>query len=394
MRFRTLLLTCALVFGFYTFTSRGDFHMPRFLRPLALQISDTGRLWSQPATASSATATLSSDEQNNIDIYKAARIATVNITSIVYQENFFMQVFPSKGTGSGFLINENGQILTNNHVVNGSQQLTVTLSDHKTLKAKILGTDPRNDLALIQIEAGRKLPFLHLGDSESLQVGQKVLAIGNPFGLEGTLTTGIVSSLHRPLASENDHPLEDLIQTDAAINPGNSGGPLLDSRGNVIGINTAIYGQQSMSDGQAGNIGIGFAMPINRAKTMLDEYRSTGRISLPVFGAVTFLAQGELAEALQLPAEGGLLVQRVDRGSPAAEAGLRGPNRRVIIGNYAIGIGGDLITAVDGKPIEAQDTIQRVMTHKRVGERLELTIYRAGRTQKLTVKLGESGEVL
>jgi len=392
MRLRTLFLTLAFVFGFYAITSRADFHLPRFLQPLARQISDTGRLWSQPETA--RTASLSSDEQNNVDIYKTARTATVNITSIVYQENFFMQVFPSKGTGSGFLINDGGQILTNNHVVNGSQQLSVTLHDHKQYKAKILGTDPRNDLALIQIEAGRKLPFLHLGDSDPLQVGQKVLAIGNPFGLEGTLTTGIVSSLHRPLAAENDHPLEDLIQTDAAINPGNSGGPLLDSHGDVIGINTAIYGQQSMSDGQAGNIGIGFAMPINRAKTMLDEYRATGRISLPVFGAITFPVQGELAEALQLPTEGGLLVQRVDQGSPAAQAGLRGPNRRVIIGNYAVGIGGDLITAVDGKPVEAQDTIQRVMTRKRVGDSMQLTIYRAGRSQKLTVRLGESNAIL
>ena len=392
MRLRTIFLTLALVFGFWAVTSRGDLRLPRFLSPVARQIHTTSRLWSQPETA--RTASLSSDEQNNVDIYRNARTATVNITSIVYQENFFMQVFPSKGTGSGFLVNENGQILTNNHVVSGSQQLSVTLSDHKQYKAKILGTDPRNDLALIQINAGRKLPFLHLGDSDPLLVGQKVLAIGNPFGLEGTLTTGIVSSLHRPLAADNDRPLEDLIQTDAAINPGNSGGPLLDSHGNVIGINTAIYGQQSMGDGQAGNIGIGFAMPINRAKVMLDEYVATGRISLPVFGAASIFVQGELAEALQLPTDGGLLVQRLDRDSPAAAAGLRGPTRRVIIGNYAVGIGGDLITAVDGKPVEAQNDIQRAMTRKRVGDLLEVTVYRGGKTVKLNVRLGESSAVL
>ena len=312
MRLRAIILTLGFVAGFYALTTRADFN---FLHPLGKKISDTGRLWSQPESVH--TASLSNDEQNNVDIYKAARTATVNVTSIVYQENFFMQVFPSKGTGSGFVVNENGQILTNNHVVNGSQQLSVTLADHKQYKARILGTDPRNDLALIQINAGRKLPFLHLGDSDSLQVGQKVLAIGNPFGLEGTLTTGIVSSLHRPLAGENDRPLEDLIQTDAAINPGNSGGPLLDSHGNVIGINTAIYGQQSMSDGQAGNIGIGFAMPISRAKVMLDEYSTTGRIALPVFGAASIYVPIELAEALRLPTDGGLLIQRVDPDSPA-----------------------------------------------------------------------------
>ncbi len=389
MRLRTLILTLGFLGAFYILTSHGDMSG---WRPLAKKINETGKLWSQPASAQ--TASLSGDEQNNVDIYKASRTATVNITSIVYQENFFMQVFPSKGTGSGFIVNETGQILTNNHVVNGSQQLSVTLADHKQYKARILGTDPRNDLALIQINAGHKLPFLHLGDSDSLLVGQKVLAIGNPFGLEGTLTTGIVSSLHRPLAGENDRPLEDLIQTDAAINPGNSGGPLLDSHGNVIGINTAIYGQQSMSDGQAGNIGIGFAMPISRAKVMLDEYAATGRIALPTFGAVSLFVQGELADALRLPADGGLLIQRVDADSPAAQAGLRGPTRRVIIGNYAVGIGGDLITAVDGKQIETQDAIQRAMTRKRVGDQLELTINRAGKTQKVTVRLGESSVVL
>ncbi|MDQ6677798.1 MAG: trypsin-like peptidase domain-containing protein [Acidobacteriota bacterium] len=397
MRFRTLLLTVAFLFGFWFVTSRGDLSsrssiISRLLHPLVQGIGNTGRLWSQPETAQ--TASLSADEQNNIDIYKAARTATVNITSIVYQENFFMQVFPSKGTGSGFLINENGQILTNNHVVNGSQNVSVTLSDHKQYKARILGNDPRNDLALIQINANRKLPFVHLGDSSALQVGQKVLAIGNPFGLEGTLTTGIVSSLGRSLAAENDHPLEDLIQTDAAINPGNSGGPLLDSHGNVIGINTAIYGSQSMADGQAGNIGIGFAMPINRAKVILDEFRSTGRITNPVLGVQSIFVQGELAEALSLPTEGGLLVQRVDRDSPALQAGVRGPTKRVVIGNYAVGIGGDLITAIDGKPIETQDAVQRAMTRKRVGDSMELTILRNGRTQKINVHLGESGAVL
>ncbi len=394
MRPRTLFMTLFLVFGFWYVTSRSQWsaqtmQLPAFLRPIA----DTGKLWSQPATAQ--TAGLLPDEQNNIDIYKAARTATVNITSIVYQENWFMQVFPSKGTGSGFIINENGQILTNNHVVNGSNNLTVTLSDHKQYKAKVLGADPRNDLALLQIEANRKLPFVHLGDSDGLQVGQKVLAIGNPFGLEGTLTTGIVSSLGRELAGENSQPLEDLVQTDAAINPGNSGGPLLDSHGNVIGINTAIYGQQSMADGQAGNIGIGFAMPINRAKTMLDEYKVSGRIRLPVLGLRAYFLQGEMAQALNLPVEGGLLVQGVERGSAADEAGIHGPNKRVIVGGaYTLGIGGDLIVAVDGKTVESNDAIARAMTRKRVGDPLELTVRRGSRTQKIVVKLGESGTTI
>ena len=212
------------------------------------------------------------DEQNNIDIYRSASEATVNITSRAFREDWFFQVYPVEGTGSGFIINSDGEILTNNHVVNGATQLTVTLADKKTYKARIIATDPRNDLALIKIDAGRKLPSLRLGDSDTLVVGQKVLAIGNPFGFSGTLTTGIVSSLGRSIQTEESRQLEGMIQTDAAINPGNSGGPLLDSHGNVIGINTAIYGQQ-------GNIGLGFAMPINRAKSMLEEFQQRGHIS-------------------------------------------------------------------------------------------------------------------
>src|SRR5205085_11093297 len=201
------------------------------------------------------------------------------------------------------IISPEGEVLTNNHVVSGSSQLTVTLSDKKVYKAKVLGFDPANDLALIKIEAGRKLPTVRLGDSDHLVVGQKVLAIGNPFQFQGTLTTGIVSSLNRTIQTEEDRRLEGMIQTDAAINPGNSGGPLLDSHGSVIGINTMIYGSQ-------GSIGIGFAIPVSRVRPILDEFQSRGRISRPLMGVngVVFVS-GDLAEALELPASGGLLVQ-------------------------------------------------------------------------------------
>src|SRR5215469_9562688 len=260
-------------------------------------------------TEASAATNFSSDEQNNIDIYKASRDATVNIVSTVYRENWFFQLVPEKGAGSGFVINPDGSILTNNHVVGGSAQVTVTLSDEKQYKAKILWTDSRNDLAMVRINAGRKLPFLRLGDSDSLVVGQKVLAIGNPFEFQGTLTTGIVSSLNRTIEPEEGQRLEGMIQTDAAINPGNSGGPLLDSHGNVIGINTAIYGSQ-------GNIGLGFAMPINRAKPMLEEFAQTGRVARPSLGFRSVYIAGDLAQELNLPARGGLLIQSIDEGSP------------------------------------------------------------------------------
>ncbi|HEX4134736.1 MAG TPA: trypsin-like peptidase domain-containing protein [Bryobacteraceae bacterium] len=389
MRPRTLVLTLLLVAGFWFVTERANVNLKQLIQPL----SSSGRLWSDPVTAHGSG--FGADEQNNIDIYKTNRLATVNITSIVYQRDFFFQVFPQKGIGSGFIINEDGEIVTNNHVVSGSRNITVTLSDKKQYPATVLGIDRRSDLAILRIHADRKLPFVRLGNSDTVVVGQKVLAIGNPFGLEGTLTTGIISSLGRSLQNEDGDPLEGLIQTDAAINPGNSGGPLLDSSGNVIGINTAIYSTQN-SGGEAGSIGIGFAMPINRAKEKLEEYRTTGKISHPVLGVTqVFLVQGDLAEALKMPSSGGLLIQGIDEGSPAEAAGLRGPTRSVIVeGRYQLGIGGDLIIAIDGNPVDGQDALRRALNQKRSGENMVLTIFRGNRTMKVTVTLGSAPEVL
>jgi S1-C subfamily serine protease len=350
------------------------------------RVRSMGRMWSEPAAAATA---FSPDEQNNIDIYKAARDATVNITSTTYVQDWFMQVFPQKGTGSGFIINPDGEILTNNHVVQGATQLTVKLADQKEYKAKVLGRDTRSDLAIIKIEAPGKLPSVHLGESDNLVVGQKVLAIGNPFGFQGTLTTGIVSSLDRSIETEDTRiPLEGMIQTDAAINPGNSGGPLLDSHGNVIGINTAIYGQ--------GNIGIGFATPINKAKIMLDEFQKTGKISQAApLGIKTMYVAGDLADELRLPSSGGLLIQSVEQGSAADDAGLRGPNQRAIVGGrYQIYIGGDFITAVDGQAVTGNETLQRVMAKKRGGDMLDLTVIRSGKSETIKVHLGEAVQVI
>jgi S1-C subfamily serine protease len=370
-----------LVAGFVYLTSVARWDMGNLLRPFR---SD-GRLYTEAAAAGPG---FSVDEQNNIDIYKAARDATVNITSVVYRESWFFQLVPEKGTGSGFILTPNGEILTNNHVVSGgSARLSVTLANKKQYRAKVLWNDPRNDLAMIKIDAGNKLPFLKLGDSEGLVVGQKVLAIGNPFGLDGTLTTGIVSSLNRTIEPEEGQRLEGMIQTDAAINPGNSGGPLLDSHGNVIGINTAIYGPQ-------GNIGLGFAMPVNRAKPMLEEYAQTGHISRPSLGITTVYVTGDLAEQLELPSQGGLLIQMVERGSAADESGLKGPRRVVLVGNYRLGIGGDLITAVEGQPVEGTESLQRALNRKKAGQTLNLTVYRNGRSQPVAVRLGEAPQTV
>jgi putative serine protease PepD len=245
--------------------------------------------------------------------------------------------------------------------------------------------DESNDLALIKITPRKSLPFLHLGDSDGIQVGQKVLAIGNPFGLNGTLTTGIVSSLGRTIRGENDQELEGLIQTDAAINFGNSGGPLLDSSGNVIAINTAILGPNG------GSIGIGFAMPINRAKAMLEDAR-TGR-KPPRLGVTVVPVSGDYADALNLPTQGGLLVQEVEPGSAAARAGLRGGREVVQIGNLQLAVGGDLIMAIDGKPIDRNDAISRALSRKRTGDTLEVTIFRNGRTMNVKITLSDQGPI-
>jgi len=378
---RPFLWAIVLVAIFLYVTSAAHWDVGRLLQP----VRSVGRLWSEPAAAE--TAGFSADEQNNIGIYKSARDATVNITSVVYREDWFFRVYPAQGTGSGFIIKPTGEILTNNHVVSGTAELTVTLADKKVYKAKVLGTDPRNDLALIRIDTGRKLPSLPLGNSDALVVGQKVLAIGNPFRFEGTLTTGVVSSLGRTIDTEENRRLEGMIQTDAAINPGNSGGPLLDSHGNVIGINTAIYGQQ-------GSIGIGFAMPINRAKSMLEEFQQHGHISRSTLGIRTVYVAGDLAGMLDLPSQGGLLIQSVERGSAAEGAGLRGPSRVVIVGGFQLGVGGDLILAADGQNIEDNNTLPRLLNRKRGGDTLELTIYRNGQTQKVQVKLGEAPQEL
>ncbi|HUI81231.1 MAG TPA: trypsin-like peptidase domain-containing protein [Bryobacteraceae bacterium] len=377
---RPFLWAAVLVAGFVYVTSVARWNVGDLLRPL----HSGGPMYSEAAAAGPG---FSPDEQNNIDIYKASRDATVHIDSIVYRENWFFQLVPEKGQGSGFLLNPNGEILTNNHVVSGGSRLTVTLADKKAYKATLLWTDPRNDLAMVKISADRKLPFLKLGDSDVLVVGQKVLAIGNPFGLDGTLTTGIVSALGRTIEPEEGTRMEGMIQTDAAINPGNSGGPLLDSHGNVIGINTAIYGPQ-------GNIGLGFAMPINRAKPLIEEYAQSGKISRPTLGLTVFPISGYLAEQLDLPSAGGLLIQTVERGSPADLAGLRGYSRRVLVDNYPLGIGGDLITQVEGQDVEGADSLQRALDRKRAGQILNLTIYRGGRAMRVAIKLGEAPQRL
>jgi S1-C subfamily serine protease len=387
MKMRTLFIAALFVGAFVLYSSRAGWPPGESPVTDGSTAGSNNSAWSAPTVAHSAG--LSADEVNSIDIYKAADASVVYITSTVYQDDFFFGVRESQGIGSGFIITVDGQILTNNHVVSGSSELEVTLPDKTRFKAQIITRNPSDDLALIKIDPkGRKLPVLKLGDSDALQVGQKVLAIGNPFGLSGTLTTGVVSALGRTIRGERQNPLEGMIQTDASINSGNSGGPLLDSQGNVIGINTAIYGPNG------GSVGIGFAMPINRAKRLLDDFKSGLRPAQPAIGITTQLFSGDWARELDYPESGGLLILSVYQRSPAARAGLRGADRRVRVGNYAIPVGGDFITHVEGKPVKGDDDIVRAATSKHAGESLELTIIRGGRSMKISVNLAPLDDVV
>jgi S1-C subfamily serine protease len=372
MRFRTLILAAVIVGGFVYFTAKPDSVLRRSV--------PSGPLWSGPGVTQSAG--LGSDEVNSIDVYKMASPSVAYITSTVYRQTFFYGPQAQKDLGSGFIINPDGQILTNFHVISGSQQVEVTLPDQSKYKATILVRDRVNDLALIKIEPKKKLTYLNLGDSDHLQVGQKVLAIGNPFGLQGTLTTGVVSSIGRDIEAESNRKMEGMIQTDASINSGNSGGPLLDSQGNVIGINTAIYGPGG------GSVGIGFALPINRAKSLLDDFRA-GRKQARL-GVSTVYIAGDVAQALELPTAGGLLIQEVAPGSSADAGGLRGARRMVLIGNQEVGIGGDFITAIDGKKVTEIDAVTRALVKKHSGDIVDLTVVRGGQTLNIKIKLGEA----
>jgi S1-C subfamily serine protease len=370
---RIVLLVALLCGSFLWITSKAEWSLRSLTAPFLRRAAD----WSEPAQVRGAG--LDSDELNNINIYKRGRLSTVYITSTTVQRDIFLREYTSKDLGSGVIINPDGFILTNYHVISGGRQIQVTLDDQRQYKATAVDIDRSDDLALIKIDPRKPLPSLPLGDSDKLQVGQKVLAIGNPFGLEGTLTTGVVSSIGRSIQSESGPRLEGMIQTDAAINGGNSGGPLLDTSGNVIGINTAILGQS--------NMGIGFALPINRAKALLEDYKSGRVTERPSLGITSAYIAGDLADALNLPTSGGLLIETVEPNSSADAAGLRGAQQVVIIGNSQIGIGGDFITAADGQKVQREDALVRIVAHKRVGDTLELTVFRNGRSYRVPVKL-------
>jgi S1-C subfamily serine protease len=337
-------------------------------------------------TQAASNEALDADEQNNISVYHKNIGSVVNVTSKAVAFDFFYGLVPQEGQGSGFIIDRDGHVLTNYHVIANARQVEVTLHNRKKYRATIVGTDRSHDLAIVQIKAPELAPMV-LGDSKNLQVGQKVYAIGNPFGLAGTLTSGIVSSI-RSVQEPDGITIDEAIQTDAAINPGNSGGPLLNSHGEVIGINTMI----ASNPGVGQSAGIGFAIPINTAKAVLNDLLTLGRVRRPVLGVVTIPISPDLADELGLAADYGLLVVRVVPGSSAERAGLHGGTERANLGNTPIMVGGDLIVAIDGQDVQDQQQLAQVMNNHRAGDTVRVTIYRGKRKMDLNVTLGEARE--
>jgi S1-C subfamily serine protease len=337
-------------------------------------------------TEAAGNGSLDPEEQNNITVYRKNIESVVNITSRAMAFDFFYGLVPQEGQGSGFIIDKAGHILTNFHVIEDARQVEVTLHNRKKYRATVVGMDKSHDLAVIQINATDVTPMV-LGDSRNLQVGQKVYAIGNPFGLSGTLTRGIVSSI-RSVQEPDGMTIDEAIQTDAAINPGNSGGPLLNWHGEVIGINTMIASNVGQS------AGIGFAIPINTAKAVLNDLVTLGRVRRPALGVRTIPISPELADQMGLPADYGLLVVGVTPGGAADRAGIRAGNERAFLGNIPIMLGGDLIVAIDGQNIEDQQDLAQVMNSHRAGDTVKVTIYRGKKKVDVSVTLGEAREAV
>jgi S1-C subfamily serine protease len=327
---------------------------------------------------------LTEDESINVRIYRQASPAVANILTKATEYDFFMDPVPVEGAGSGFVFDPRGYILTNFHVVAGAQSIEVVLGDKTRFPAKFVGADQRNDVALIKIDPkDKQLTALTLGDSSTLLVGQKVLAIGDPFGFQTTLTTGVVSALGRTVQTSETTFIDEAIQTDASINRGNSGGPLINTHGEVIGINSAIYTPSGTA------AGIGFAIPINTAKLIANDLITEGKVRRAYLGVQTLELTGWLAEALDLPVREGLLVEQTTKNSPAAAAGVKGGDRAAQAGMRRIYIGGDVIVGLDGQKVANQFDMNVILNRKRPGDSVTVTIYRGAKKMDIAVKLGE-----
>jgi S1-C subfamily serine protease len=395
MKLRPVLLVLLLLGGFYYLTTyyhpaggAGSWlhHVPG--APAAANVktsSVSGPMGNFELTEAAAAPAYDTEEQQNIAVYKKALPSVVNITSTAVGFDFFYGPVPQQGQGSGFILNKDGLILTNNHVIDNAQRVEVTLSDKKKYKAQVLGVDKNHDLALLKINAPNLIPAT-LSESQNLVVGQRVYAIGNPFGLSGTMTRGMISAI-RSIRGPQNNPIEDAIQTDAAINPGNSGGPLLNSKGEVIGVTTLIA-----NNGADQSSGIGFAIPINTAKAVLDDFAKYGYVRRPTLDVVTLPIGPDIAEQIGLPADYGILIERVLPGGAAERAGLHGGTQRAYQGNIPVMLGGDLIVAMDGQEIASPQDLQAVMNSHRAGDKVTVTVFRGRRRMDVPVTLGDAKE--
>ena len=336
---------------------------------------------SEAAPAGISDPATTTDEQNNIEVYRTLSPGVVFIHSTSYARDFFGFVEPQEGSGSGSILDQQGNILTNYHVVEGAQKLSVSLGGQKDYPARVVGGDPDTDLAVIRLieKPTGSLTVLPLGDSDKLVVGQKVLAIGNPFGLDRTLTTGVISGLQRPIRARNNRLIEGAIQTDASINPGNSGGPLLDSHGRMIGINSQILSPSGTS------AGVGFAVPVSIAKRVVPQLLQTGQVRRPKLGISTRDVVN-LRNQVELPVSDGVLIMQVARGSGAATAGLRGiqPTEN---GDVELG---DIIVGINSDKVANSDDLFRVLDKHEIGETVQVQIWRDGKRITVPVRLMES----
>jgi len=373
---RPLVLGALIAGAFYWYTTHHSGVNPTdyLARPTKVEL-----------TEAAAPPAFGTEEQITIEVYKKGITSVVNITSTAVAYDFFYGAVPQEGQGSGFIIDKDGHILTNYHVIANAREVEVTLSNKKKYKATVIGRDRAHDLAVIQIKAPNLTPAT-LGDSKGLVVGQNVYAIGNPFGLSGTMTRGIISSL-RPIRTPEGAEIDEAIQTDAAINPGNSGGPLLNARAEVIGINSMIA-----TGGSNQSAGIGFAIPINTAKAVISDLITMGRVRRPSLGIRTLPIGPELAQEMGLAADYGVLIVEAAPGGAAERAGLHGGNQRAYVGNVPVMLGGDLIIAIDGEQIGDQQDLANAMNRHKAGETAVVTVYRGRRKLDVKVVLGEARE--
>ncbi len=393
MKLRPVLLVVVILVGFYYLTTHVGptgalapwLHRaaPAATQPGLNTTAVCGPMGSFEVTQADAAPAYDSEEQQNIAVYKKALPSVVNITSTAVAFDFFYGPVPQQGQGSGFLLDKQGHILTNNHVINNAQRVEVTLSDKHKYKATVVGVDKNHDLALLQITAPNVQPAT-LANSQNLIVGQRVYAIGNPFGLQGTMTRGIISAI-RSIRGPQNNPIEDAIQTDAAVNPGNSGGPLLNSRGEVIGITTLIA-----NNGADQSSGIGFAIPINTAKAFLDDIAKYGRVRRPSLDIVTLPIGPDIAQQIGLPADYGILIERVLPGGAAERAGLHGGTQRMYQGNIPVMLGGDLIVGFDGQEIASPQDLSAAMTSHRAGDVVTVTVFRGRKKMDVKVTLSDA----